>query len=188
MIKSDAGSARRNFFRQILAGSAISGAPSLIPGAKSNQLEVAPRKSEVHWVHGGRAMLGRPVELDVLEHGLRKIRGASFSQLTIHFDLPVPADSAIEAIWLRVETQRGATIHALSLFDCEEAVTRLEKLGICSEQLVDLPFVLPQSCVVKRSMSVILDCEFEGSERDIVISALGYQVSQETKGTSTQHS
>jgi hypothetical protein len=163
---------RRDFFRIALAASSVS-----VPAAVLAMHEVKPEnKVTMHWIHGNRAGMYGGTEYDLVQGGACLVRGKSFSTLAIYFDLSLPVDAVVQAIWLRLRTQQGAKISSLAVYDCEHLLARVDVALLQSSDWNDLRVELPHLCKVQRSLSLTLECAFEGTERQLCIGAVACEM------------
>jgi hypothetical protein len=149
-------------------------------GAAAGLAQAGPARPPISWVHGVSATItdAHGLERDRVEANARLVQGRSWSLVPLHFAVPSPAFDIgvpvpITAVWLRVKAERGATINALTLHDCELTLVRLEKLHIRSDDWKDVRIALDPPCAVARSLGLTLDCAFADVGRQISISAAG---------------
>lgn len=166
---------RRGFFLRLLAGLGIlSSAPLL---ARQPQGGDQP---SLHWINASRAQVNQQPESDWFEHGVRRIRGHSYSRANIHLDLPLPVGAQIQAVWLRLVTQSGATVQHIRLFDCEREVAEVGPLTLSGDNWRDHRLLLPQVYTVARSLSLCIECRFAGTAREIGLAAIACEMSRQT--------
>jgi|GEM_PF-4905451 len=185
-ISADSGpvdSGRRAFFTAALvAGATITGgaigAEAAVPVLGLAAL--GSPQSPISWVHGNSATIlaAHDLEMDQMQGNARVVRARSWTRLPMHFAIPAPvldsrASLGIEAIWLRLRTEPGARISALSLHDCELTLARVENLDLRRADWADVRVPLTPVPRLVRSLGVTLDCDFADTQRVLGISAVG---------------
>lgn len=161
---------RRDFFKQMLAGSGVGASASPQQDSLTSSAQMA-----LHWINASRAHIGKNLESDIFENGIRTVRGLSYSNLAIHIDVPLAVGSVLHAVWLRLEAQAGAKLQKICVFDCEHEITRIEQVSLQAPAWSDVRLRLPQACTVQRSLSLRIECAFDGTERQLGIAAIGYE-------------
>lgn len=137
-----------------------------------------PAAPTLQWLNGSRASGDAELESDRFRDGVRRIRGRSYSQAVMHIDLPLPAGTVLQAVWLRARMQQGVLLQSIRLFDCEQQVAELGQLQLQIQDWQDQRFLLPQACTVQRSLSLCLECQFGATGRELSLAAIGCETIQ----------
>ncbi|MFM2041482.1 MAG: hypothetical protein RLY86_58 [Pseudomonadota bacterium] len=176
------GSRRRLFTSAVGFGAVGVGAALGSPGLARAGTSARP----VSWVHGTAATVVRDdgaagadgVERDRVEGNARVVQGRSWSTVSLHYAVPMPmldsgAPLDVRAIWVRLRSQAGAAITAVTLYDCERTIARLDGLDLRRADWDDARIALDPGSTVMRSPGLTIDCTFADVDRRIAISAIG---------------
>lgn len=138
------------------------------------------RRNPISWVHGTGATIvdAHGLERDRVEGSARVVHGRSWSTIPLHFAVPSPvldtgASLRVKAVWVRLKAERGASIHAMTLHDCERTLVRIENMDIRRDDWEDVRVALDQPCGMVRSLGLTLECAFADVARQIGISTVG---------------
>ncbi len=131
--------------------------------------------SEIIWVNGVNGLIvgeDEP-EIDIVENNVRILRGNSWSDIALHFAVPIPANAAIRAIRLRFKTDSGAKMTGLCIHDCERKLLGIKDMGLTQSSWEDVRIPLDNACNIVSSLGVTLHFEFADTERQFKLGALG---------------